>query len=115
MIDEKLKERIVKIVKDWSDLPDETIIEAYLYGAQNGFPGFTYYEETTKFVKQNEFHIFLLLAEIGEQMGGGIIKALTESINPENDVYSADQFYNLLAWMTLEAAGKILYDKKEGR
>lgn len=84
---------------DWDELSE--YCEDYR-DASAGIGGFTYYNETVQFAKDNIFSILKVLNEFESECG------LLEKPNDDET-----QYYNWLAWFALESVIQELIDYKE--
>ena len=110
-----------------SSLEDSDIQQAGENGADAGWGGFTYYEDTVTFYKKNRKHILALAREMSDQLGVDTVgmirdfKCLGRKDYTEEEVsrtlydpkYKGDAFRmvaNALAWFALEEVGRALVD-----
>lgn len=106
-------ETLLKAIKEHSGMEESEIIEAGEHGADAGWAGFSYYEDTGEFYEKYEDAIWELLEENAESMGEKHPLALIATFKGAQDVHGADQFENLLAWFALEEVGRWLADREE--
>jgi len=71
-------------------------------GADAGFPGFTYYNDTVRFYDRHKKAIWELLNDMADSMGEKNTMALIASFTRAADISDDDTFKNLLAWFALE-------------
>jgi hypothetical protein len=124
-IDIKLIRAVVRQLGDRSYLED--IVN---HGADAGFPGFTYYNDTTPFWKRNRKEITTLVMsmaqDLGEQpaemvAGFGCLKIPATDFEAMQDVYSAlgngqpsddSTVPNALAWFALEEVARAMVEEE---
>lgn len=109
---DELMKIIVRRVKRHGGLDNDTLKDAGRHGADAGWGGFTYTTDCVKFYDRNEELIWELLARTAEDMGESPL-ALVITFRRGDMADSLDGFKNLLAWFTLEEAGRYLSDREE--
>lgn len=105
--------RLIRAIREHSDLELSSIRDAASHGADAGYGGFTYYTDTTAFVAANRTLIWEILSQDADEFGYDNIPAFIASWTL---AYTADDeigFDNLIAWYALEAAGRWLLDRRE--
>lgn len=105
-------ESLHKAIKNHGGLTDEEIKEAGEHGADSGWSGFTYYEDTTKFYNKHHDLIWELVSEEADDQGVTPM-ALIASFAQADSITNDSTFKNLLAWFALEEVGRWLADKEE--
>lgn len=114
-IAESLIRSTVRQIGDWSAFKNYAQ-DVTNHGAQGGFCGFTYYNDTVKFTKRNKAEILDFCKQLASDIGeSGTIEFISnfncmknysqEEIadglyNPRSD--NQTTVYNVLAWFTLE-------------
>jgi len=78
------------------------------HGADAGWPGFTYYRETTRFYDRHKEAIWELLWN-DCQVYGSNIPAMIGSFN--SAVSTATEFENLLVWLALETVARNIIEE----
>ena len=104
---------LYEAIKTHCDIEDEIIIEAGNHGAQNGFCGFTYYQDTVKFYDDNEELIIEHLESTADYMGYDSYFAWVSSLLACKKVANIVQFKNLCSWIILEEVGHWLEERTE--
>lgn len=107
-------EALYRAVKEHSGLEDDSIVDAGRHGADAGWGGFTYYQDTTTFYRLNEGLIWSLVQENADSFGMTPME-LIASFGGAKHVYDGDQLENLLAWFALEEVGRWLEDNPDER
>jgi len=97
-----MESTLIQAVRDHSGMDDEQIIDAGQHGADAGWPGFTYYNDTIAFYDQHEDAIYEFAADYADQMGYDNIPSLVASFRRANDCDSVTGYKNLMAWFVLE-------------
>jgi len=100
---------LAKAIRKHSGLSNEEIIDAGEHGADAGWAGFTYYNDTEKFYDKNENLIWELLEETADSQGE---KPLAVVANFNTEVTDVATFKNVLAWFALEETGRWLAGEK---
>lgn len=103
-------ENLVQAVRNHSGMEDDRIREAGRYGADAGWPGFTYTQDCVEFYKENERDIWELLADFADDMGMEPME-LIASFRGADMAKTPDGLATLLAWFALEEAGRWLKDR----
>lgn len=115
------------IAKTLNQLGDENYIsDVYSHGANTGFPGFTYYSDTSAFYRANKKQINELVREEAAQFDTNVIPFVLsfncvnedEEDNVGRCMYgrcNEDTVYveNALAWFALETVCRWIMDCKE--
>ena len=95
--------------KDWlrETLEPETIQDLAEYGAQAGFPGLTYYKDTSELYERFADEIWDALTEDAEAFGhSGPIEFVATFRGTESGIHSHTQFVNLLVWYMAERTAR---------
>lgn len=98
-------ERLTHAVIQQGVEPDQ-FVEIAEHGADAGFNGFIYYNETVKFYDENVELIWDLLHEYHEQLGYSNVLELIASLAGAKHVCKEAQFKNLLTWFALEEVAR---------
>lgn len=72
------------------------------FGATAGFPGLTYYTETTELYKTYHEEVWSLVADEAESMGYDNPLAFMATWNGADNVWNDTQFFNLMVWFAAE-------------
>ena len=99
-------ERLYKAVKKHSGMDDEQLVDAANHGADAGWPGFTYYTDTSKFYEQNEEDIWAMLDDMASNFGSKNVLSLIAGFGGADSVSDDSTFKNLLSWAALEEVGR---------
>jgi hypothetical protein len=94
-------------------MTDDEIIQAGEYGADAGWPAFTYTQDAAGFYRDNAELIDELLQSDAEDFGYDNVAAFVGSFKRAVMTGTVDGFANLLAWYALETAGRFLSDRDE--
>lgn len=100
--------KLFKAIRKHSNMSSKEIIDAGNYGADTGWPGFTYTSDCVDFYQANEDDIYELLNETTESMGLNNIEQLVASFTRSDMLSWPDGRKNLLAWFALEEVGRWL-------
>lgn len=100
----EMSEKETEEAKTWYDIAE--------HGADTGWPGFTYYTDTTEFYEKNKEEIWELLAEQAEGMGYTPIELIAQ-FKIQSDAQTADTFENMMAWFALEEIARAFVDAEE--
>ena len=94
--------------KEWmlKEHDQDTLQDIARYGCCNGFPGLTYYSETTSLYRTYKQDIWNMLCEDAEEQGLNVME-LIATFNGADNVQNTVTFENLLVWY---AAEKIAYE-----
>lgn len=76
------------------------------HGAEGGFPGLTYYSDTSKLYDAHEDEIWEALSNDAEEMGSDSPLSLIASFGGASNVYNDSQFRNLLVWYMAERVAR---------
>jgi len=101
---------LTQAVINHSSLTIEEIKE--VRNAQDGYSGFTYYDDTESFYDQNEHLIWLQLSELADGLGETPLEVIA-GFGGAKDVYSLRTFKNLMAWYALEEVASHLQAEEE--
>lgn len=117
-VPEPLTEEVINQVGDWEDF--ETIApDVVNHGADSGFHGFTYYNETVTFAENNLKRILQYCRDLAEDIGLDGAYSIIAGFNCLNNDYAVDEVadiinghyedehdkamvFNALAWFALE-------------
>lgn len=110
---EDFRKELLKAIKKQGGMSEDEIKEAARFGANQGFPGFTYYRDTVKFYDKNKDLIWELLNEAADSMGEGTVLSLIASFGGAKHVSNEETFKNLLAWFALEEIGNWLESEEK--
>lgn len=110
--DQNLYQVLRQAIRRHAELDDAQIIEAGRYGADAGWPGFTYTRDCAEFYQTNKTNIWNLLNETADDLGEPVLKMIA-GFNRADMAYSDDGFENLLAWFALEEVGRWLEASNE--
>lgn len=110
---EDVHSKLIKAIKKHSGMDDDLIIQAGEHGADAGWPGFTYYTDTSKFYDANAEEIWELAAQSADDMGEPHVLAMISKFGAAGTVSDDSTFENLMAWFALEEAGRWLASTKE--
>lgn len=100
----KLQEAVIEQLGD-----KQTLKDVDEYGAEGGYPGFTYYVDTCEFYDKNEALIWEALDQLAADYGSSAI-GLLSTFKASDSVNDADTFKNMLAWFALEHVAHQLTD-----
>ena len=116
---ESLVRAVVRQVGTWTDFKS-IASDVASYGAQGGFSGFTWYEDTVKFTSKNLDAIMLICRQDAEEFGISGVISFIKAFNGMQD-YSEDEIaegiydkhsdmrttiFNVLAWYVLEEVAR---------
>ena len=101
--------------KDWMKKNFEKVAlgDIVKNGCQGGFPGLTYYSETTALYRHFSSELWKMLNEDSENMGSKNICEFIGTLGGADDVGSADQFENLIVWYAAERIAAELLEEEE--
>ncbi len=77
-------------------------VDLALHGAEGGFPGITYYRDTSRFYNRHKVEIWGLAAEQAEELGYKNVFEFLGSFSGAAQVESVEIFENLLVWYAAE-------------
>ena len=83
----------------------QSMCEVAEYGADTGWPGFTYTSDCVAFYEKNEEAIYALLHEVAEAFGQEVAE-LIATFARSDMADTPDGHKNLLAWFALEEVGR---------
>ena len=90
-----------------------TLEDIMNYGCVGGFPGLTYYSDTTALYDSYEDEIWEKLYEEAEGMGYSCPLEMIASFNGAKDVATDSQFKNLLVWYMAEETAREIIENNE--
>lgn len=105
-------EKLYKEVR--KHLDDDELRDVAKRGADAGWAGFVYYNETSKFYDDNHKEIWDLLGDMADDVGSKSILELLSGFGAAGTVENDDTFKNLLAWFALEEVARALEDGAVG-
>ena len=108
MCEKSPTETVLEAIRAHSGMEDEQILEAAIHGADAGWPGFTYYRDTSAFYRKNAEDIWRILCMDAENMGYPNVFAFMAEFREAKGVEDRVTFENLLSWDALERAGQWL-------
>lgn len=94
-----------EVRQTWQDLAT--------HGASGGFPGLTYYTETSELYDAHEEEIWTALEEDAENMGAQNVVAFIGTFGGAKDVQDLATFKNLLVWYMAERIANGIADAIE--
>ena len=106
---------LLRAIREHSGMELASIREAGQYGADAGWPGFTYTADAAEFYDANESDIYDLLREMADQLGADSIDALVATFGRSDMLDTPDGRKNLLTWFALEEVGRWLTDRCDSR
>ena len=105
--------QIHKAIKQHSSLTKEDILQIAEHGADAGWNGFSYYNETVQFYNDHETLLWDLLESEADEFGEeSVITFLDKHCNTK-DVANLTQFKNWMAWYALESVAYWLRDLED--
>lgn len=107
--DTTLKE-LREAIQRHSQMSDEELMDAGKYGADAGWPGFTYYQDTERFFDANESLIWEWLVNEADALGYANVPAMIADWNRADMAESSLGFKCLVSWAVLEAVGRAVED-----
>ena len=102
-------------IREHSGMEDDEIREAGEYGADTGWPEFTYTADGARFYRENDELIDALAAEEADEMGYDDVAALVASFTRSDMAQNRDGRDCLMAWWALETAGRYHADRERLR
>lgn len=106
---------LIRAIREHAGLELSSIRDAGTHGADGGFGGFTYYNDTSDFVAANRSLVWEILSNDAEEFGFDSVPAFVASFNRAEMADDEAGFDCLIAWYALEAAGRWLEDRRESR
>jgi hypothetical protein len=106
---------LLRAIRAHSGLELASIRDAAEHGADSGFAGFTYYDDTSEFVAAHRSLVWQLLADDADELGFENVPALVATFGRSELATDETGFDCLLAWYALETAGRWLCDRRERR
>lgn len=94
-------------------LATDQLADVATYGADAGYPGFSYYTDTVKFYNRHEEAIWQLLEQDADDFGFDSVPAYIASFNRASDAVDITQFKNLLTWYALEHVARNLTENSD--
>jgi hypothetical protein len=104
---------VADLATDYDDYDCEGPFKDLFHGGcSTGVVGhLTYYRDTCAFYEQHKEEIWGLVCDQVENIGHKNVFQFLAELGGANDVGSADQFENLMAWFGFEEAAQRLYDR----
>lgn len=99
-------ETLIKAIKTHSNMEADQIMEAGEYGADAGWPGFTYTTDGADFYRANTEVIDLMLQEDADSYGYPNVAAFIASFNRADMADTDESLACLKSWYALEEAGR---------
>lgn len=99
-------ERLYEAIRKHSGMERDEIIEAGEYGADSGWPGFTYTVDGAQFYRDNYHDVDELLREATGNMGYDNVASLVATFSRADMTSNRVSFDCLLAWFALEEVGR---------
>jgi hypothetical protein len=98
-----------KTFRDWmkANFDKQTLRDLAEYGVQGGFPGLTYYSDTTKLYEKFKDEIWESLIDEAEEYGYKNVYEFIATFNGA-DVGNCTQHENLLVWYMAEKVAREL-------
>lgn len=97
---EVLRRAILRQAKP--DDPEQFWRDVREYGAETGWPGFTYFRDTIRFYERNKKAIWDLLVNLAEQTGEKNVFAMMAEFRTAPMVGDYETFANLMSWFAVE-------------
>jgi len=97
--------------KSWiiANFDEGTLCDLAKNGAQNGFEGLIYDDETSELYKNHKDEIWKMLGDDGEDYGESILKMISH-FRGANEVFRASNFETLLVWYAAEKVANQLIE-----
>lgn len=105
---------LLDAIREHSGMSDDEIREAGQYGADAGWPMFTYTADGAQFTRDHAELVYDMLAEEADDMGYANIAAYVAEFGRADMADTRDGFDCLLSWWALETAGRYLADIADG-
>lgn len=125
VIEQMSRDENIKTLEDVSNTYVlENLKDVANYGADGGWTGFTFYEDTVSFFDNNKDLIMKSVKELASDLGDGLLEMISK-FNCLNNEYSVDKIAeviysnseegeytikNALSWYALEGVAHQLYD-----
>ena len=103
----------VERIRDHSGMEDSDIIQAGEHGADAGWPGFSYYTDTSTFVEKYRSDIMDRVAADADDYGYANTLAFMGSWGCADGMDDATGIDNGLAWCMLETIGREMEDSPD--
>ena len=100
------------ILKHSEHLTTEDFIQIAEHGADTGWSGFCYYNETVLFYNDNETLLWDLLESEADEFGEKSIITFLDIHCNTKDIADLTQFKNWMAWYALESVAYWLRDQQ---
>lgn len=107
--------QLLQAIRAHSGLELSAIRAAGDHGADGGWGGFTYYDDTSEFYASAKSLIWSILEEDASEYGFDNVPAFVASFARADLADDEVGFECLLAWYALESAGRWLTDRRESR
>jgi hypothetical protein len=95
-------------ITEHSGMERDEVIEAGKYGADAGWPGFTYTTDAAAFTAKHRSDIWEMLSEDADEYGHKSVLEFVGSFTRADMADTPDGLDNLLAWYVLESVGHAL-------
>lgn len=89
------------------------LLDVARHGADAGWSGFSYYQDTTAFYGRHKADIWELLAQAGEEQGERNLFRILAGFREAETAQDVDTFENLMAWFALEEVARHVLDGYE--
>lgn len=99
-------------IREHSGMELDSIRQAGEYGADAGWPGFTYTSDGADFYRANQRTIVNLLAEDAGAYGYDNVASFVASFTRSDMSDVADGYECLCAWYVLESVGRYMEDRR---
>ena len=111
---DKMMNQIYKAIKKHSDaLTLEDFLQIAEHGADTGWAGFCYYNETVLFYNDNETLLWDFLESESEEFGEASIISFLHTHCNTKEICSLTHFKNWMAWYALESVAYWLRDLED--
>lgn len=114
-MDDSMYVQALRAIREHSGLALGDIRAAGEHGADTGWGGFVYYDDTSEFVANNRELVWRILADDAQEYGYDNVPAFVASFNRADIADDETGFDCLLAWYVLETVGHRLNDRREER
>lgn len=103
--------RLLRAIRDHSGMTLQEIAQAGEYGADTGWPGFTYTSDGAEFVRVNRETIWAMLNDDADDFGYADPCTFVGTFARADMTATPAGFDCLLAWYALEAVGRHITDR----